>query len=94
MTYTTPMLSALRNRSLRVLFVEDSSADFELCVRALKKARLDVVPDIVRTESEFVEKLGGAPYDIVLADFQLPGWNGMEALALLRERGQDLPLFW
>src|SRR5207245_11666873 len=29
--------------------------------------------------------------DIVLADYNLSGWTGMDALAFLREKGKDIP---
>jgi diguanylate cyclase (GGDEF)-like protein/PAS domain S-box-containing protein len=80
-----------RKRPLRILFVEDDGADFELCVRVLKKAELEVLPDVVQTERDFVEKLQDAPYDIILADYQLPAWSGLDALKVMRERGVNIP---
>src|ERR1051326_2006497 len=87
----TPPAGASRQQPLRVLFVEDNYADFELCLHELKKANLEVLPDIVQTQDEFVAKLEGAPYDVILADYRLPGWTGMDALRVARERNENTP---
>ncbi|HKV04990.1 MAG TPA: diguanylate cyclase [Candidatus Acidoferrales bacterium] len=88
----SPILGALRQRPLRVLWLEDSASDFEFCIRELRRARLEVVADVVRTEGEFVDKLLGETYDVVLADYKLEGWTGMDALARMRELRRDTPL--
>src|SRR5207245_8184066 len=36
-------------------------------------------------------RLGANTYDIILADYRLPNWTGMDALKLLRHLGQDIP---
>src|SRR6478736_6790908 len=75
----TPSAGAWLKRPLRILFLEDNHADFELCLHELKKARLEVVPDIVQSKDKLLEKLAGTAYDIILADYRLPGWTGMDA---------------
>lgn len=82
----------LRKRPLRVLFVEDSNADLELCLWEFQKAELEVRADVVQTPQEFAERLCANAYDVVLADYQLPGWTGMQALELLRQQGKEIPL--
>jgi diguanylate cyclase (GGDEF)-like protein/PAS domain S-box-containing protein len=78
-------------RTLRILFVEDNPADFELCVRVLRKAQLDFQADLVDTPAAFEEKLHAHVYDVVVADYRLEGWTGVEALNSLRYRSQDTP---
>src|SRR5262245_27200653 len=82
---------AVRRRPLRVLFVEDQSADVELCLREFKKAGLEVRADVVWTREEFADALRSKPCDVILADFQLPGWTGMEAFDLLQEGEKPIP---
>ena len=84
--------SSARERPLRVLLVEDNPADAELCVWELKRAGLKVSEDIVQTADEFAERVRSKPYDIVLADYRLPNWTGMEALEHLQRQGLDIPL--
>lgn len=76
---------------LRVLIVENEPADVELCVRELEKAGLSVAPDVVQTREAFLERVRSRHYDAVLADFNLPGWDGMGVLACLKEESPDTP---
>ena len=79
-------------RKLQVLMVEDSMADSELMLRALKKAGFDSEPEVVQTREEFTDRIRRNKYEIVLADYRLPEWNGMETVAILREEGLDIPV--
>ncbi len=76
---------------LRVLLVEDKPDDAELVLYELKQAGFE--PDWTRVESEtaYVEALEEHPPDIILADFTLPQFNGLDALRLLIERELDIP---
>jgi signal transduction histidine kinase len=77
---------------LRVLLVEDNPADVELVLLALRKDGFDVSSDVVQTVEEFTLRVHGATYDVILADYNLPQWSGMEALEILRRETLDLPL--
>ena len=39
----------------------------------------------------FSQHLGRFPFDIVLADYRLPGWTGMDAFSAMRQAGRDVP---
>jgi signal transduction histidine kinase len=77
---------------LRVLFVEDEPADVELELRALRQAGLDVTADVSQTAQEFTDLVRKQSYDVVLADYKLPVWNGMESVEVLRREGLDIPV--
>src|SRR5947209_13749012 len=91
MSEDRPKAEGVCKRPVRVLFVEDNPADLELSLRELKKADLEVCADLVQSPEEFEERLRTTHYDIVLADYNLSGWTGMDALAFLREKGKDIP---
>jgi two-component system cell cycle sensor histidine kinase/response regulator CckA len=76
---------------LRVMVIENSVADAELTVQQLQQNGFQCRPQIVDTRSEFLTQLARFPYDIVLADYRLPGWTGMDAFFALRESGHDVP---
>lgn len=76
---------------LTVLLVEDNSVDAELCIEFLSGAQFDVTADVVSTREEFVDKLRTTSYDIVLADYHLGSWTGMEALDIVQEQNCDIP---
>jgi len=83
---------AERPRHLRVLLVEDNSADGELMLHALQKGGFESESDVVQTAAEFADKVHRNKYEIILADYRLPGWNGMETVTILRQEGLDIPV--
>jgi signal transduction histidine kinase len=77
---------------LRVLLVEDDAVDAELILRELRRAGFDLTWDWVQTPLEFRARLGAGGPDVVLADYNLGHWRGMETLDIMREEGMDVPL--
>src|SRR5208337_3114770 len=76
----------------RVLHVEDNELDAELVAQALRKGGFSFSVVVVQTEAEFAEQLRSHLPDVVIADYNLPQWEGMEALDVLRREGLDIPL--
>jgi signal transduction histidine kinase len=77
-------------RRLRVLHLEDSEPDHELALAHLRRAGLDCDAQRVETEAAFREALGH-PWDVILSDFNLPGFSGLRALEIVREQGLQTP---
>jgi signal transduction histidine kinase len=77
---------------LRVLLVEDELADAELVLRALRQSGFEATEDLVQTAEEFIALVRRNSYDIILADYKLPNWNGMESIELLRRESLDIPV--
>jgi len=83
---------ALTATPLRILHVEDSDMDAELISQAVRKGGFLVTAVVVQTEAGFEQQLRAHPPDIVLADYNLPQWKGVEAVEVLRRHGLDIPL--
>jgi PAS domain S-box-containing protein len=79
------------NRSLRVLLVEDSENDAALLELALQRAGFNPVCDRVDTAEQLTAALDRQEWDAVIADYVMPGFDGLSALALVKQRGLDLP---
>jgi light-regulated signal transduction histidine kinase (bacteriophytochrome) len=77
---------------LRALIVEDDPADVELALHGLRQAGLDAVSDVAQTAEEFTDLLRKNSYDVILADYKLPNWNGMETVEIIRREGLDVPV--
>ncbi len=77
---------------LRVLHVEDNELDAELVATALRKGGFSISVTVVQTEAEFERQLRLQRPDVVIADYNLPQWKGMEALKVLRREELDIPL--
>jgi signal transduction histidine kinase len=75
----------------RILHLEDDPLDAELILRRLEADGLDCQIDRVDTEAAFLQALECGGIDLVLADFSLPGADGMEALRLARQVKPDVP---
>ena len=77
---------------LRVLHVEDNQLDAELVAQALRKGGFSVSMVVVQAEAEFERQLPLHRPDLVIADYNLPQWKGMDALEVLRREGLEIPL--
>jgi PAS domain S-box-containing protein len=79
------------NTPLRVLLVEDNEEDALLVLRELSRGGYDLRPDRVETADTFRQALQRQDWDLIIADYSLPGFTGLAALAHLRETSLDLP---
>ncbi|MCB8819023.1 sensor histidine kinase [Microvirga rosea] len=80
--------------TLRILLLEDSALDAELVIEAL--SGIERRTDITRAVSaaEFREALVGDEWDVILADYVVPGFDGLSALSLARQRSADTPFIF
>jgi signal transduction histidine kinase len=79
--------------SVRVLIVEDSEDDFDLIVLKLRQAGLGPIALRVETLAEVKKALLQDDWQMVFSDFDLPGFDGLRVLQLVREANRDLPFF-
>jgi diguanylate cyclase (GGDEF)-like protein/PAS domain S-box-containing protein len=82
---------ASRRLPLRILFVHRDVAEVERCVQELKRAHFNVSADIVLTPEQYAERLKAKYYDVVLAEYLSPNWQGRHELELLRLRARQIP---
>jgi PAS domain S-box-containing protein len=77
---------------MKILHLEDNPRDAALVHDVLTADWPDLVIKVVATRDDFLRELAGGGYDLVISDYQLPGFNGLEALQLVRERAPEVPL--
>ncbi len=77
--------------SLRLLNVEDCADDAMLIERELRRHGYEVAAARVETAAEMAAALAAQPWDLVIADYLLPGFSGLAALELLKASGHDIP---
>lgn len=82
------------DEALAILILEDRKTDMELTRRAVLKAFPKATFTHALDKDEFIHKLEWMQYDLVLADYHLPGYNGLEALLHLRQTKQYLPFIF
>lgn len=76
---------------LKTLCLEDAVKDAELLKEMLSDAGYQVVMDIAENEATFASYLKSVTYDIILADYTLPGYNASEALMLAKDLQPGTP---
>ena len=79
---------------IHTLIVEDSEEDTELLLRELQKGGYDPIHERVETRESLQAALDNRRWDIIFSDYTMPQFKGTEALALLRERGNDTPFLF
>jgi PAS domain S-box-containing protein len=79
---------------LRILHLEDSPLDAELTCAALVDADLECDVVRVETQKQFAEALEQSEFDLILSDFVLPGFSGIAALEMARQKRPDLPFIF
>ena len=79
------------SKALRVLCVEDSEDDSRLLLRELRNGGYDPVWERVETAEAMSVALEEGSWDLVLADFAMPGFSALAALNLVRQARLDLP---
>jgi signal transduction histidine kinase len=77
---------------VRVLIVEDNADDIDLALLTLRRDGFDVSGDVAQTAEEFTARIRTAIYDVIIADYNLPQWKGMETLDILRRENLEVPL--
>jgi len=77
--------------SLRLLMIEDNPDDEALILRAIRKGGFNVEHVRVDNGEDLLAVLKSKDWDIVLSDYQMPEFNGLAALKIVKQRNKDLP---
>jgi diguanylate cyclase (GGDEF)-like protein/PAS domain S-box-containing protein len=83
-----------RRRPLSVLFVHRDADAVDGCLEELKKAQFIVNSDFVLTLAQCTQQLRSQSYDVVVAEYPSPSWKGPQALQLLHQTVQEIPLLF
>lgn len=83
----------MKNRLL-ILNLEDSILDSELIEARLKEEGLDSCLVRVENRGDFISSLERPEFDIILADYSLPSFDGLAALKIALEKRPDLPFIF
>lgn len=79
---------------LRVLIIDDSDDDARLLVRQLHSGGYEPEYERVDSAASLIAALEGHEWDIVFGDYTMPNFSGTRALALVRERGLEMPFIF
>src|SRR4051812_4420266 len=76
---------------LKALLIEDSENDVFLVLNELKRGGYEVSSLCVETPDSMTRALKEGQWDIIVSDFSLPHFSGLEALEILKESQLDIP---
>ena len=80
----------MQSSALRLLVAEDSEDDFEIVLRELRRGGYEVTAERVASATELERALERA-WDLVITDWVMPGFGGLDVLEILARRGVDVP---
>jgi diguanylate cyclase (GGDEF)-like protein/PAS domain S-box-containing protein len=78
-------------KQLRLLIVEDSENDTFLIKRELNRGGYEVALKRVETSADFSAALEQEAWDLIISDYNLPGYDGLAALKTVKDKGLDIP---
>src|SRR5947199_2473835 len=77
---------------LRILILEDEAAAADLLEWELRRSKIPFAARRVATREDYVRGLDEFAPDVILSDYTLPDFDGMEALSLARDRLPQVPV--
>lgn len=79
---------------LRVLHLEDSPHDREMIQAVLENENVSCDVRFVETRRDFLAALETEQFDLILSDHALPAFDGLSALAIVREKSPETPFIF
>ncbi len=82
------------NQPLQILLVEDAPLDAELTLGTLAEGGVRVEAVRVETEEQFRRELVRPEVGLILSDFSLPSFTGMDAMRIAHQVRPELPFIF
>ncbi len=79
---------------LRILHLEDNPTDAELAQATLESDGIECQVTRVETRADFLAAVEQGGFDLILADYSLPSFDGLSALEIAREKRPDVPFIF
>lgn len=80
------------NNKIKILIAEDLRTDLELVIRELKRDGIDFTYQTADNEKDFTNALSSFNPDIVLTDYMMPRFTGMQALQIVKSFNPHIPV--
>src|SRR5690242_932775 len=80
--------------SLRTLIIDDSADDAELLIRELQREGYEISAERTDSEPGLKAALDDQTWDIILCDFHMPRFSGLDALRIVRNRNFEVPFIF
>ena len=77
--------------NLRILILEDRTLDAQLVERELRRSKIDFTARYAASKEDYLKGLAEFAPDVILSDYSLPDFDGMQALRLAQEHAAQVP---
>lgn len=77
----------------KVIILDDNNDDVVLLLNELKRRGLQPLWKTADNKSDFIDLLDTEEWDLILSDYDMPNFSGMDALQIVRDRDMDIPFF-
>lgn len=84
-------MSTIKTKKIRILIIEDSVQDTALMVGELQYNDYEVFYERIDSENSMKKALSKSLWDIIISDHNLPQFNSLKALEILKQSGLDIP---
>lgn len=91
MSKDSSVISSTQPRPIHLLLVENDPAEAELLLHELRRAGFAVSAKMVEARQDFVREVQAESFDLILTDYSLNGWMGIEAVSIMKALGLDVP---
>src|SRR5664279_2680507 len=81
-------------KALHILLIEDSEADALLILLDLRKGPFEITSRRVDSEKGLREALEDELLELILCDYSMPGFSGIQALEIFLRKGLDIPFIF
>lgn len=81
----------MNGQQLKILFVEDNREDAEIIGRNLKREGINFTWRLVYTEESYTAEINSFKPDIIISDYTLPQFDGMQALMIRNDLIPTVP---
>lgn len=89
-----PMSAEAPRQQIHLLHLEDNEGDHLLLAQSLRADGLNCAFTLARSKAEFSVALGRGGYDLIISDYSLPSYDGLNALHAAREQQAGTPFIF
>src|SRR6478609_2796121 len=87
----SPVINTGPTRPYKIFFLEDNADDIELMQHELNEAKLSYTSAVTGKKTDFLNLILDFQPDVILADYSLSGFNGVQAFKIVRDEGLFIP---
>ncbi|MCK9203066.1 MAG: response regulator [Bacteroidales bacterium] len=81
-------------KQIRVLIIEDSEEDTGILIKELNKGQYELYWRRVDQQDTLKSALDENTWDLILSDYEMPGFGGLIALSIVHEKAPDIPFIF